>query len=203
MDRKGSIMISDFKDWSDRLVNYRLIDISIIIFNFVIVFLFFSIFLSIIPILYQFYKIILDFPSTTLHVFVSNVLPLIDFALLDAVLFMVAVGIRVVIVEPLKVKREFKLKKAVPNITKYLGLPFLTMIASILTVSILELAAELYVVLQRDTPIEDKKFLYYIFLILSISFAIVAISMLIKTEHKLLDHSETLLEDPDNNREDR
>jgi hypothetical protein len=166
------------ENWTDYLIYLSLLPLGFIVFI-----LFISVFASIFPIIYITKEIFLNSPMT-LQSFVKNVAPLIDFALLDSVLIIVAIGIYVIIIMPLKEERRFRLKETTENILQYLGLPFLSMVLSILTVSILEIVAELYILLQSGNKnFDDQIFFRYVVMVLIISVAIIAISLLMKIEY--------------------
>lgn len=167
--------------------------LSVIIIIIINILIFCSIFLSIIPVCFHFYEllyIIRHEPNTTLHEFVRNVSPLIEFALFDTILLILATGIYIIIIIPVIENKKFQLEMTVNSLTKYLSFPFLTMIGSILTVSILHIITLLFLMLQDDKNLYVQDFLLYILLIIGISIAIVAISILIKTEHSSMKNSE-------------
>lgn len=179
--------------WIDKFIKA-----SLCVFILLIILIFIIIFLSLYFIVIETCSIICIVISTfppDLHAFISGVLPLIEAILFDVVLFILAIGIAQMIVKPiLSNKHEnsgassdqrIDVDDLVQNFARYISPPFLTTMASILTVFILEIVAELYYECCHDAPIDETLFLCRIALIIGISIAIVAIGVLIKTEHGL------------------
>jgi hypothetical protein len=185
--------MSSLKEWLfqklHKCINWFL-DIFVIIFSILIILIFLIIILSIFSIGKIFYKVIVDFPLD-LNIFLPTILPLVECVLLDVVLFILAIGIFTTVVKPIAYEEDFKVECIIQNFTIYLSPPFLSMIASMLAVLILQIAAELYCVSNNFTNINETLFLYRAALIFAISFSILAISILIKIEHGLAGHDKT------------
>jgi len=126
----------------------------------------------------------------SLQNFVLIISPIIELILFISLLAIIHIGLYVSIISPLIDQDEdFRLREFIPNIINSLGLPFLTVIGSLMTVSILDIIMNLILKLHNNSGIEQNEILINIGLILGIVIAILGLSVLIKTEHTVLDRS--------------
>lgn len=168
-----------------------LIILSSILFFITILLLYFSIFISIFPIIESFILLIYQFDTLDLQKFVKHLATLIEFALFDIVLFMLANGIYVYIFKPLVVnesEEEFSLQEMFVDFVSNLSRPFLMVLASIIVVSVFEVIIDLYIVISHEEFFIEKDLTFFYFKILfifSVLLAIITINILIQIEKSI------------------
>lgn len=173
------------------------------------------IFLDIIVLLTILFSVIFLIPYYLLHIvdldllsghswnlqnFVLVVTPVIEFVLFIAILAIIHIGIYISIITPILIKSDLILDQLMPEIIKYLGLPFLTVVGSLLSVTMLNIVMILFQKIYiNDDGMKKDEIVFHISLIIGIVIAILGLAILIRTEHSILEseikHSTSKIKD--------
>lgn len=171
-------------------------NIIILLFTFICAVIFFGIvillFLNIIFLslfIYKEFISLFNMQSLLLHEYVSSMAIIVEFILFEIVLFILANGIYVCIIQPIfdSAKYDFSLKEMFKDFIEYLSRPFLMVVASILIVSVFHIIIELYATTLsiKDSDL-DKYFYFSLLLIFFIFIAVITISLLMKIEKSII-----------------
>jgi hypothetical protein len=178
---------SIIKNGSD--IQIQFIGLIFIIIDFLLIF---TVFLSLGLLIIFYYtnlsriNFFSDISNLNLQNFIMTFTPLIEFILFITILVIICAGIYVSIIHKIFVDRNLSLSQLIPDIVKFFGLPFLTMVGSLLAVSMLNIIMMIYKKSHIDNNvITQNEYLFDFGLILCIVIAIIGLSILIKTEHQI------------------